>query len=141
MAEVIHCAGVSKRFGPVVAVENFSFTLQGGEVLALLGPSGCGKTTALRLIAGFERPEHGTIAIGGVAVAGERSFVPPEQRKIGMVFQNYALFPHLDVAGNIAYGLARGMDRRARVAEVIELTGLDGLERRMPHELSGGQQQ
>jgi iron(III) transport system ATP-binding protein len=141
MAEVIHCAGVRKRFGPVVAVDNLGFTLRGGEVLALLGPSGCGKTTALRLIAGFERPEHGTIAIGGVPVAGERVFVPPEQRKIGMVFQNYALFPHLDVAANIAYGLPRRMDRGARVAEVIELTGLDGLEQRMPHELSGGQQQ
>ena len=141
MAEVIRCTAVSKRYGAVVAVNGLSFALGRGEVLALLGPSGCGKTTALRLLAGFEQPDSGMIAIGGERVADETTSIPPERRQIGMVFQNYALFPHLDVAANIAYGLPRRADRADRFAEVVALAGLQGLERRMPHELSGGQQQ
>jgi iron(III) transport system ATP-binding protein len=109
--------------------------------MALLGPSGCGKTTTLRLIAGFEAPDRGCITIAGRLVAGAGVFVPPERRQVGMVFQNYALFPHLTVGDNVAYGLKRRDDHRLRVPEVLELVGLSGMERRMPHELSGGQQQ
>jgi iron(III) transport system ATP-binding protein len=105
----------------------------------LLGPSGCGKTTALRLIAGLERPDAGTVEVAGRAVGGSGTWVPPERRRIGMVFQDWALFPHLDVRGNVAFGLDG--ETRTRVGELLELARLSGLEDRMPHELSGGQQQ
>jgi len=116
--------------------------------LGLLGPSGCGKTTLLRLIAGFERPQAGSIYLSGRPVAGPQ-WLPPEKRGIGMVFQDYALFPHLTVAKNVAFGLSAGQrrarthaqNRRRRVAEVLTLVGLRGLEDRYPHQLSGGQQQ
>ncbi len=136
----IHCDGLAKSFGGVPAVRDFSVSIAPGEILALLGPSGCGKTTVLRLIAGFERPERGQITIGELCVAGPAAYVPTERRQVGMVFQHYALFPHLSVADNVAYGL-RGPDRRVRASELLELTGLGGLGARMPHELSGGQQQ
>jgi iron(III) transport system ATP-binding protein len=132
--------GVSKRFGAVVAVEAVDLEVRHGEFLAVLGPSGCGKTTLLRLVAGFEQPDAGSIEIDGTVVAGPRRNVAPERRRIGMVFQESALFPHLDVAGNIGFGLSRGR-RTARVDELVALVGLAGLQRRMPHELSGGQQQ
>ena len=132
--------GVSKRYGDVVAVDAVDLDVRDGEFLGVLGPSGCGKTTLLRLIAGFERPDAGGIEIGGRVVAGPRRNEPPERRRIGMVFQESALFPHLDVAGNIGFGLAP-RQRATRVAELVALTGLSGLQRRMPHELSGGQQQ
>jgi iron(III) transport system ATP-binding protein len=109
-------------------------------VCALLGPSGCGKTTMLRLIAGFERPDAGRVLVGDRVVAGHGEFVSPERRRIGMVFQDYALFPHLSVEGNVAYALGRSPDR-ARVAEVLALVGLERLGARHPHELSGGEQQ
>jgi iron(III) transport system ATP-binding protein len=108
--------------------------------MALLGPSGCGKTTVLRLIAGFERPDKGRITIGQRLVASPEEYVPPEERRVGMVFQHYALFPHMSVADNIGYGL-REKGRRDLVHEMLELAGLSGLDSRMPHELSGGQQQ
>jgi iron(III) transport system ATP-binding protein len=134
------CAhGVSKRFGEVVAVDAADFCVERGEFVALLGPSGCGKTTLLRLIAGFERPDAGTVAIGGRHVAGG-TWVPPERRHVGMVFQDYALFPHLTVAENLAFGLPRA-GRAARVADALTLVGLGGLDDRYPAELSGGQQQ
>jgi iron(III) transport system ATP-binding protein len=129
-----------KRFGDVTAVDEVVLDVWRGEFLGVLGPSGCGKTTLLRLVAGFERPDAGGIEIGGRVVAGPRRHVPPESRRIGMVFQESALFPHLDVAGNIGFGLS-GARRSTRVAELIGLVGLAGLQRRMPHELSGGQQQ
>jgi len=129
-----------KRFGDVVAVDDVTLELRRGEFLGVLGPSGCGKTTLLRLVAGFERPDAGGIEIDGRVVAGPRRNVPPEGRRIGMVFQESALFPHLDVAGNIGFGLPR-RDRETRVAELVALVGLAGLQQRMPHELSGGQQQ
>jgi iron(III) transport system ATP-binding protein len=129
-----------KRFGGTVAVEVVDLDVSRGEFVGVLGPSGCGKTTLLRLVAGFERPDAGRIEIDGRVVAGPRYNEPPEQRRIGMVFQESALFPHLDVAGNIGFGLPR-RGRDARVAELVALVGLAGLHRRMPHELSGGQQQ
>jgi iron(III) transport system ATP-binding protein len=131
---------LTKRFGEVVAVDDVELEVQRGEFLGVLGPSGCGKTTLLRLVAGFERPDRGGIEIDGRAVAGPRLSMPPEERRIGMVFQESALFPHLDVAGNIGFGIERRR-REARVAELVALVGLAGLQRRMPHELSGGQQQ
>lgn len=131
---------LAKRFGDVVAVDDVTLELRSGEFLGVLGPSGCGKTTLLRLVAGFERPDAGGVEIDGRVVAGPRRHVPPEGRRVGMVFQESALFPHLDVAGNIGFGLTR-RGRETRVAELVALVGLAGLQRRMPHELSGGQQQ
>ncbi|MFS8639405.1 MAG: ABC transporter ATP-binding protein [Symbiobacteriaceae bacterium] len=138
---VIRCAGLSKRFAGVVAVQDLDLEVERGQVLVLVGPSGCGKTTTLRLIAGFEVPDAGVVELSGTVVAGGRRFVPPERRRVGFVFQEYALFPHMTVAENVAYGLPRGPERQRRVREVIELVRLQGLEGRYPHELSGGQQQ
>jgi iron(III) transport system ATP-binding protein len=131
---------LTKRFGDVVAVDAVDLDVRRGEFLGVLGPSGCGKTTLLRLVAGFERPDSGGIEIDGIAVSGPRRQIAPEHRRIGMVFQESALFPHLDVEGNIGFGLPR-TGRAARVAELVALVGLAGLHGRMPHELSGGQQQ
>ncbi len=125
------------------AVDDLSLRVEDGELLVLLGPSGCGKTTTLRLIAGFERPASGTIRIGGEIVADERAWTPPERRGIGIVFQDYALFPHLTVAQNVAFGILRipRRERQERVANVLEAVGLSAYAQRYPHELSGGQQQ
>ncbi|HET7738096.1 MAG TPA: ABC transporter ATP-binding protein [Tepidiformaceae bacterium] len=136
----ILCEHVSKRFGATIAVDTASLTVAEREIVALLGPSGCGKTTLLRLIAGFEHPDSGTVTVGGALVAGGKTFVPPERRKIGMVFQDYALFPHMTVAKNVGYGVERGA-RERRVSAVLDLVGLSGLGERYPHELSGGQAQ
>ena len=125
------------------AVADVSFGLAAGDIGVLIGPSGCGKTTLLRAVAGLERATAGEIRVAGEVVGSASVHVPAESRRIGMVFQDYALFPHLDVGANIAFGLhdlPRGR-RSARVAEVLELVGLPGIERRFPHELSGGQQQ
>jgi iron(III) transport system ATP-binding protein len=129
--------------GQMPAVYGISFKVNKGEVLALLGPSGSGKTTVLRLIAGFEVPDHGKISLGGQEVSRPDRCLPPEKRGVGMVFQDYALFPHLTVAKNVAFGLRRlGVaDRKQRVMEVLTLVGLTGFEQCYPHELSGGQQQ
>jgi iron(III) transport system ATP-binding protein len=136
---MIRLEHVSKRFGDVRAVDGAELEIGRGELVALLGPSGCGKTTLLRLIAGFETPDEGAVHLGGRAVAGP-AWVPPERRHVGMVFQDYALFPHLTVAGNVGYGIPRCL-RRERGGEVLRLVGLEGHEERYPHELSGGQQQ
>jgi putrescine transport system ATP-binding protein len=132
---------VSKNFGAVAAVDEVSLAVGEGELFALLGPSGCGKTTLLRLIAGFELPDSGRILIDGSDVTR----VPPYRRPVNMMFQSYALFPHLDVAGNVAFGLRQeGMERRrrnARVAEMLALVQMSDYARRRPHELSGGQKQ
>ncbi|MCX7750214.1 MAG: ABC transporter ATP-binding protein [Candidatus Bipolaricaulota bacterium] len=134
---MLELAGLWKRFGDVTAVADFSLAVGRGELLALLGPSGCGKTTVLRIVAGLESPDAGRVLLEGQDVTAW----PPEKRGIGLVFQNYALFPHLSVAGNVAYGLRTGGDRRGRVRELLELVGLSGYERRRPHQLSAGQQQ
>jgi iron(III) transport system ATP-binding protein len=125
------------------AIRNISFAAREGEILCLLGPSGCGKTTVLRAIAGFERVRSGQIFLSGQLVSSSDYMTPTEQRRVGMVFQEYALFPHLRVQDNIAFGLRHlsRSDRRDRVQALLRLTGLEGLERRYPHELSGGQQQ
>lgn len=142
---------VTRQFSPhqAPAVHQVSLTLKQGDLIGLLGSSGCGKTTLLRLIAGFERPQTGTIQLNGQRVSGEGVWIPPERRDIGMVFQDYALFPHLTVAKNVAFGLTHRQahlryshrDIRKLVQEAITQVGLRGMEERYPHQLSGGQQQ
>ncbi|MDO9436900.1 ABC transporter ATP-binding protein [Hydrogenophaga sp.] len=125
------------------AVDGATFGLRAGDIGVLIGPSGCGKTTLLRAVAGLERASGGSITLDGETVSNERLHMPAEERRIGMVFQDYALFPHLDVGKNIAFGIHRlpRAERDARVAEVLALVGLSGMQARFPHELSGGQQQ
>ncbi|HEU68310.1 MAG TPA: ABC transporter ATP-binding protein [Candidatus Acetothermia bacterium] len=138
---------VTKAFGQVVAVDRVSLSIQGGEFVALLGPSGCGKTTTLRMIAGLEVPDQGEIRLAGKGVfsAKERVVVPPQKRNVGMVFQSYALWPHMTVFQNVAFGLQ--VQRKPRdairreVRTALAYMQLEDLERRYPHELSGGQQQ
>ena len=137
----VELRGVTRRFGEVAAVDALDLAVIKGEFLSLLGPSGCGKTTTLRLIAGFERPDAGTISIDGSDV----SRLPPYRRPVNTVFQSYALFPHLSVLDNVAYGLKQRRiaraDRRLRAQEMLELVHLGDVGRRRPRELSGGQQQ
>jgi iron(III) transport system ATP-binding protein len=137
---MICCHGVSKQFGDVCAVDDAQLCVERGEFVALLGPSGCGKTTLLRLIAGFETPDAGEIRVADRTVADGRTWVAPERRRVGMVFQDYALFPHLTVAENVGFGLGR-KERATRVPIMLALVDLCGLGGRYPHELSGGQQQ
>ncbi len=122
------------------AVKNLSLAVEKGSIVTLLGPSGCGKSTTLRLIAGFERADAGSIALAGTIMSNGNTWIPPEKRGVGMVFQDYALFPHLNVFNNIGFGY-KAKDRNARVMEVMELVNLKGYENRYPNELSGGQQQ
>ena len=129
-----------KSFGGTPVIEDCSFEVAWGEMLSLLGPSGCGKTTLLRIIAGLEHADQGTIQIAGTLVAGNGTWVRPEDRNVGMVFQDWALFPHLDVARNVGYGVPRAK-RAAEVAKTLELVNLPGMQNRMPETLSGGQQQ
>jgi iron(III) transport system ATP-binding protein len=138
---ILTCTGLTKRFGDVVALDNASLRVNEGALVALLGPSGCGKTTMLRLIAGFETPNAGEIHLRGKLIASPSKSLPPEKRRVSMVFQDFALFPHLNVAANVAFGLPKHADKAKRVPELLALVRLDGYESRMPHELSGGQQQ
>ncbi|MBI4611657.1 MAG: ABC transporter ATP-binding protein [Candidatus Rokubacteria bacterium] len=136
---------VTKRYAPdpPPAVDRLTLAVEQGEILVLLGPSGCGKTTTLRLVAGFEVPDAGSVVIRGAVMAGPGRWSPPEERGVGVVFQDYALFPHLTVADNVAFGL-NSLDRSARKKQVtltLELVGLEAFATRYPHELSGGQQQ
>ena len=128
---------------PSPAVAGVSFGLRAGDIGVLIGPSGCGKTTLLRAVAGLERATAGEIRLAKSVVSSVNTYVPAESRRIGMVFQDYALFPHLDVAKNVAFGIAHlpKAERIARVAEVLDLVGLPDTQHRYPHELSGGQQQ
>ena len=138
---VVVFGNVTKRFGATAAVDAVSFTVAAGETLSLLGPSGCGKTTTLRLIAGFEQPDTGTIEIASQAMAGKR----PYERNVGLLFQHYALFPHMTVAENIGYGLKHRRWPKAevgsRITEMLRLVRLEGFDARRPGQLSGGQQQ
>jgi putrescine transport system ATP-binding protein len=140
-APLLRITSAVKRFGGVTAVDDLSLDIAAGEFFALLGPSGCGKTTLLRMLAGFETPDSGAIHLNGADIA----HVLPHERPVNMMFQNYALFPHLSVEGNIAFGLKRaGLAKdeiAARVAEMIALVRLDGLQARRPDQLSGGQRQ
>ncbi len=131
---------VSKSFEGTTVIEDCSLEVGWGEMVSLLGPSGCGKTTLLRIIAGLERADRGTIHIAGAQVAGDGSWVRPEDRNVGMVFQDWALFPHLDVSRNVGYGVPRAK-RAAEVANTLELVNLPGMQDRLPETLSGGQQQ
>ncbi len=139
--EIIRIDGVTKRFGPVVAVDNVSLSILENEFFALLGPSGCGKTTILRMLAGFESPDAGTITLDGNDLDG----VPPFRRPVNLMFQSYALFPHMRVFDNVAYGLrmegVTAPEIRRRVEEALVLVRLEGYERRRPNQLSGGQRQ
>jgi len=142
---VVEVRNLTKRYRQPahLAVESLTLAVTAGEIICLLGPSGCGKTTLLRLIAGFETPDSGSVFIAGNEVAGDGQWIPAEHRRIGFVFQDYALFPHLSVLQNVAFGL-RGMkraDREQRAAEVLDLVGLTIFAGRYPHQLSGGQQQ
>ncbi len=128
-------------YGATKVLESLNLEVELGESVALLGPSGCGKTTLLRTIAGLDRPLAGEIFLGDRLVTSQNKFIAPEQRKVGMVFQDWALFPHLNVRRNVAFGLARSNRNAEAVAEVLDLVGLAGFEDRMPAELSGGQQQ
>ena len=140
---LLEVENLSHSYGVHQVVRGLSFSLPRGAIGCLLGPSGCGKTTVLRCIAGFEAAQHGAIRISGREVSGPHTMLPPEKRRIGMVFQDYALFPHLTVNGNIAFGLHRApqAERSARVAELAALVGLSGALEKYPHEISGGQQQ
>jgi len=143
--ELVSFQDVSKYYavGTSPAVSGLSFAMQKGEVVALLGPSGSGKTTTLRLLAGFEQPDAGRIVLNGTVVSGHGSWVAPEDRHIGMVFQDYALFPHMTLAENVMFGLREGSrrERAAKVANFLDIVGMGGMVERYPHELSGGQQQ
>lgn len=134
---------LSKSFdkGRNYAIENVTFNLKAGQVCAIVGESGSGKTTLVRLIAGLERPDHGSIVMGDKVIASLDKFVQPEKRKIGLVFQEYALFPHLTIFDNVLYGISKMKHKKERAQEMLDLVGLSELGKRYPHQLSGGQQQ
>jgi iron(III) transport system ATP-binding protein len=139
----VRIRGLSKSFGAVRAVQELNLDIERGELLAVLGPSGCGKTTLLRMIAGFEQPDAGCVAVSDEVVAGPGRMVPPEKRRVGMVFQDYALFPHLSVEGNVAFGLSTRPreEREGLTRRTLELVGLQHKAKSGVHELSGGERQ
>lgn len=141
--QLIELENISKRYDDILAVNDLSLSIRQGEILVLLGHSGCGKTSTLRLIAGLERPNSGTIWLNGEPVAGNNAWVAPEKRQVGMVFQDYALLPHMTVKDNIIFAL-QGWQRKQqlqRVDDMLHLVGMAGTQNRYPHQLSGGQQQ
>ncbi len=138
----LEVSALSRRFGGRAVVDDLSLTIEAGQVTCLLGPSGCGKSTTLRMIAGVETPDQGVIRIDGSPVWGEGRALPPEARGVGLMFQDFALFPHLTVAGNVAFGLrGEARDKARRVDELLERVNLQGFGPKHPHELSGGEQQ
>ncbi|MBW3580476.1 MAG: ABC transporter ATP-binding protein [Actinobacteria bacterium] len=137
----VEVRSLSKAFGSTPVLREVSLGIEPGSVLALLGPSGCGKTTLLRSIAGLEVPDAGEVQVGGRVLTSPEALVPPERRRIGMVFQDWALFPHLSVGANVGYGLPRGERSAERVEAALAMVGLEGLGDRSPGTLSGGQQQ
>ncbi len=139
----VRVRGLSKSFGAVNAVRELNLEIERGELMAVLGPSGCGKSTLLRVIAGFEQPDAGCVVVSDDVVAGPGRIVPPEKRRVGMVFQDYALFPHLSVEGNVAFGLTNRPreERDALTRRTLELVGLQHKARTGVHELSGGERQ
>ena len=141
----VELKGLGKRYGDAVAVEDVSLHIEHGQLVCLLGPSGCGKTTTLRLIAGFIEPSAGEIVVGGKVLSSPRRTVPPEGRNMSMIFQSYALWPHMTVAENVAYGLRiRKLDKATidgKLKAILSTTRLEALAERYPGELSGGQQQ
>jgi iron(III) transport system ATP-binding protein len=139
----VRVRGLSKSFGPIDAVRELNLEIDRGELMAVLGPSGCGKTTLLRVIAGFEQPDAGCVVVSDEVVAGPGRTIPPEKRRVGMVFQDYALFPHLSVEGNVAFGLTNRPreERDALTRRTLELVGLQHKTRCNVHELSGGERQ
>src|SRR5687768_15541765 len=143
MKVLLELRNIRHAYGRQRVVNNLSFTLEKGTIGCLLGPSGCGKTTVLRCIAGFESVSAGTILLNGVMISNASFCLPPEQRHIGMVFQDYALFPHLTVQANIGFGLHRMQktERAGRIAEMLQTVGLTDASGKYPHQLSGGQQQ
>lgn len=141
MTTTLHVESITKAFAGTCVVRDVSFSVEQGQIAVIVGPSGSGKTTVLRCLAGFERPDSGTVSINGSVVCDPTTFVAPEHRRVGYVPQEGALFPHLDVAGNVGFGLQRSSDRDERIAECLTLVGMSGFERRRVDELSGGQQQ
>ena len=143
MSSVVSIQNITKTFdnGKVVALDKVSFELEAGNILAVVGESGSGKTTLIRLISGLEVLDAGIIKLKDKEVSSDKVFINPEVRKVGLVFQDYALFPHLKVADNIAYGISKTENKKERIQEVLDLVGLPDVAKRYPHELSGGQQQ
>ncbi len=140
---MLNIKSLSKSFdkGKSFALKEVSFKLEKGDICAVVGESGSGKTTLVRLIAGLERPDHGSIELEGTEVSSIKKLVSPEKRKIGLVFQEYALFPHLTLLENVLYGISKQKNKKQRAKEMLELVGLTAMENRYPHQLSGGQQQ
>lgn len=143
VSTLLEIRGLSKRYGSFRALDNVSFEMKEGEIISVLGPSGCGKSTLLQLVAGLTSPDDGEIRLKGETIASSKAMIPPEKRNVNMVFQDYALWPHMNVFDNVAYGLTRmsRAEKHTRVQELLQLLHLENLERRLPPQLSGGQQQ
>ncbi len=138
---IIRARSVSKSYGSELVLTDFNLDVWNGAIVGVLGVSGSGKTTALRLIAGFEKPDSGIIEMREEIISSQEVYVPPEERNVGMVFQDYALFPHLDVKSNISFGLSKHQIKSGRLNEVIDMCNLNDYRNKLPQELSGGQQQ
>ena len=138
---IIRARSVTKSYGPEVVLSDFNLDIWNGSIVGILGISGSGKTTALRLLAGFDKPDSGIIEMRDKVISSEETFLPPEERNVGMVFQDYALFPHLNVEKNISFGLSRDEIKSGRLEEVLSMCNLETYRNKFPQELSGGQQQ